>query len=132
MFVCNTFLQYKLIKLFSICLYAIYATLFNFCIFTTSLNLFICKTIMYSVFIKLLSIWLHTTLFYHLYLSNISEFVSMHHFSIFCIVQLYLFICNTFLHSVSSSFICLNATLFLFQYLSKFCGFVCVQYFSPI
>ena len=130
LFVCNTFLQYKHIKLFSTCLYA---TLFQllyfynfshsvymqdssvFCIYKTSLHLITYNTFIPSVFIKF------------------SEYVSMHHFSIFCIVQLYLFICNTFLYSVSSSFICLNATLFLFHYLFKILWIcLCATLFSNL
>ena len=92
----------------------------------------ICNTFLHSVSSTFLC--LNATLFLFQYLLKFSRFVCLQHFSPIQTYKtfLYLLICNTFLHSVSSTFFFLNATLFLLQYLLKFSKFVCLQHFSQI
>ena len=92
----------------------------------------ICNTFLHSVSSTFLC--LNATLFLFQYLLKLSTLFVCNTLSPIQTYKtfLYLLICNTFLHSVSSTFLSLNATLFLFQYLLKFSRFVCLQHFSQI
>ena len=143
LFVCNTLLQYKPIKLFSICLYA---TLFyilhlqpsflwmqhfsSFSICQNSPDLFVCNTFLQYKLIKLFSICLYATLFYILFLQTL--FVWMQHFSSFSICQNSpdLFVCNNLLQykPIKLFSTCLYAPLFYILFLQTL--FVWMQHFS--